>query len=103
MRNEILDTIRTNRISSVEVADALGKKGVLPGIQPLNTGKFVAAEVFYTCTWAESNWPLHEQVQSIPANRFVYVDAIGCDGRAIFGDIVAKWLMLYQRDRKSVV
>ena len=75
----------------------------LTGIQPLNYGKFVAAEVFYTCTWGDSNWPLHEQVQHVPPGRVVYVDVIGCDGRAVFGDIVAKWLMLYKKSVGIVV
>lgn len=103
MREQILETISTNRISTVEVADALGKTGVLAGIQPLNTGKFVAAEVFYACTWDESNWPLHEQIQDVPPGCVVYVDTLGCNDRAIFGDIVAKWLLLYQKVSGIVV
>lgn len=103
MREQILDVIRTNRISSVEIADALDKSGVLSGLKPLNGGKYIAGEVYYTCTWSESNWPLHEQIQQIPSNSIIYVDAIGCDDRAIFGDIVAKWLMLYQKAAGIVV
>ena len=36
MKNKILNLIRKNRISSVELADALGKKGVIDGLMPLN-------------------------------------------------------------------
>lgn len=103
MREQIIETIKRNRISTVEVADALGKKGVLPGISALNEGKFIVGEVFYTCTWGESNWPLHEQVQQVPDGHVVYVDTFECGNRAIFGDIVAKWLLLYQSTAGIVV
>ena len=103
MRDKILDSIRTNRISTVEVADALGKTGVLPEIYALNAGKYIAGEVFYTCAWSESNWSLHEQIQEVPEGKIVYVDSIHCGKRAIFGDLVAKWLILYRKASGVVV
>lgn len=96
MSSPILELIKNNRISSVEVSDALGKTGVLAGISALNPGHFIVGPVFYTCAFDESNWPLHEQIQEVPRGSIVLVDAIDCGDRAVFGDIVSKYLLLYQ-------
>ena len=103
MHNKILNIIHKNRISSTEVADALGKKGAIPKIRALNTGHFISGTAHYVCTWDESNWPLHEQIQNIPEDSIVYVDAINCEGKAIFGDLVAKSLLLYSGAKGIVV
>ncbi len=101
--NEILELIRTNKISTVEVSDALGKKGVLDNVFPINNNKYCAAEVFYTCTWDETNWPLHEQIQSIPKDSVIYIDSINCNNRALIGDIMSKWMLLYQKASGIIV
>lgn len=103
MRDKIIETIRTNRISTTEVADALGKRGVLSSIHPLTNGKFVVGPVYYTCTWSESNWPLHEQIQDAPEGALVYIDTYECDERASFGDLVAKFLLLYRGAEALIV
>ena len=99
----ILEYIRRNRVSSVEVADALGKEGVLEGLNSLSPGHHVAGVLSYIPAYGESNWPVHDAAQHIPEERIVYVDAIGCGERAIFGDIVAKYLLLYKRSLAVVV
>lgn len=103
MHNKILETIRKNRISSTEVADALGKKGAITGITALNRGHFIVGTVYYVCTWDESNWPLHEQIQDFPKDSIVYVDTIQCEDKAVFGDLVAKSLLLYGGAKGVVV
>lgn len=99
----ILEDIRTNRISSTEISDALGKAGVLPKLRPLNRGKYVAAKVFYVYTWGQSNWALHEQIQRAPRGSVVFVDSFDCDSRAVLGDLVAKQLFIYQKIEGLVV
>ena len=99
----ILDKISSNKISSVEVADALGKAGVIPDVKPLNSGKYVAAQVFYVATWSSSNWPLHEQIQDVPKDCIIFVDVFNCESRAVLGDIVAKQLFVYQKISGLVV
>lgn len=103
MKDKILELIRRNRISSVEVADALGKTGVIDGLAPLNPGHFVAGELWYAATWLDSNWPLHEQLQRMPRDMVVFVDGIQCEGRALFGDLVAKTICLYGGARGILV
>jgi len=103
MHNKILEIIKKNRISTTEVADALGKKGAIPDMEPLNPGHFVVGKIHYICTWDESNWPLHEQIQSVPEGSMVYIDTYQCENKAIFGDIVAKSLFVYSGVKGVVV
>jgi 4-hydroxy-4-methyl-2-oxoglutarate aldolase len=98
-----IDLIESNRISSTEVADALDKTGVLENLQPINPGRHVAGRVHYVYTHDESNWPLHEQIQNIPENCILYVDAFNCNEKAIFGDLVSKYLILYKKVKGIVV
>lgn len=100
---EIIELVESNRISSTEVADALGKKGVLPNLRPINPSQHVVGEVFYVYAHSESNWPLHEQIQNVPEKSILYVDAFDCNEKAIFGDLVAKYLMLYKKVKGIIV
>lgn len=99
----ILSQIQVNKISTVEVSDALNKTGILPKIRPLNRGLYSVGKVHYVSTWSKSNWPLHKQIQSVPPDSIVFVDAIDCDDIAVLGDIVAKQLFTYQRISGLVV
>lgn len=98
-----VDLIESNRISSTEVADALDKTGVIEGLQPVNPGRHVAGIIHYVYTHDESNWALHEQIQNVPENCILYVDTFNCDNKAIFGDLVSKYLILYKRVKGIVV
>ncbi len=98
-----IELIESNRISSTEVADALGKKGVVPGLAPINPGRHVAGKIHYVYAHSESNWPIHEQIRELPDNCFLYVDAFNCNGKALFGDLVSKYLILYKKVKGVVV
>ena len=93
----IIDYIKINRVSTTEVADALGKKGALVDTYSLNRGHFKVGRCQYTYIYKESNWTLHEQIQQVEKNSIVLVDDLGSNGRAIFGDIVAKYVLLYSQ------
>lgn len=94
---KIIDTITTNRISTTEVADALGKKGVLPGLLPITPDLHRVGPVRPVFTAYNTNYGIHEQVRNVEADEVVVVYAHECEGRAIFGDIVSKFITLYQR------
>lgn len=94
--DECVGLIRSNRISSTEVADALGKAGVVPNLKPVNSGKHKAGKLCYVYAHDESNWPVHEQIRKLPNDIFLYVDTFNCGDKAIFGDLVSKYLILYQ-------
>jgi 4-hydroxy-4-methyl-2-oxoglutarate aldolase len=103
IKQKIIDVIIRNRISSVEVADALGKTGVLEGPKPLSRGKFVVGEVQYIYGHSKSNWAIHEQGEKVKEGGILYVDVFDCENMAAFGDIVAKYFLLYKRVNGLVV
>jgi regulator of RNase E activity RraA len=100
---QLLSTIRRNRISSVEIADAQSKTGVQEGLSALNAGHYAAGQIEYVFTHSESNWPLHKQIESVREDTILYVDAIGCGDRAVLGDIVSKYLFVYRRISALVI
>ncbi len=103
MIKKIINTIERNKISSVEVADAFNKTGVIDNIKAFNPGHFVVGKVHYVCTYNESNWPLHEQIRDFDEDVILYVDSFNCQNRAVFGDIVSKYLYLYKRVKGIIV
>jgi len=96
IKQQIISIIKKNRISSVEVADALNKSGVIEGPQALIKGKFVVGEVQYIYGHSETNWPIHEQGEHVKEGGILYVDTFNCNNKAAFGDIVAKYFILYK-------
>ena len=103
IKDEIVDFLERNRVSTTEVADVLGKTGSLQGMHLINKGHYKAGIVKYIYAYDESNWPVHEQIQDIDENRIVYVDAFDCGERALFGELVSKFLLLYKKSKAIVV
>ena len=101
--NDILDYLVRNRVSTTEVADVLGKTGVLPDLMPVNTGHYRAGKIKWIYAYDESNWPVHEQIQNIEEDCIVLVEAFNCGNRAIFGELVSKYILLYHQSRAIVV
>jgi len=91
---EAIDYIEKNRASTVEVSDALGKKGAVDDVSALNAGEYAVGEIFYAATWGGSNWNLHKDIIDAPKNSVVFIDCFDCKD-AVLGDVVAKYLFLY--------
>lgn len=102
IRDEILDYLKRNRVSTTEVADALGKKGALEGVMPINRGHYKVGTVKWVYAFDCSNWSLHDQIQDIDENCIIFIDSYNCDNRALFGELVSKYLLLY-RQSKAIV
>lgn len=103
IKQEVIKKIRDNKISSTEIADVLGKKGHVKGPLPLNEGMHQVGEVSFIYAYNESNWEVHEQAQNIESGKIVYVHGIECGEKAIFGDLVSKYLILYKQAKAIVV
>lgn len=103
VKEKIISLIERNRISSVEVADALGKTGVIDGPQILTPGKFCVGTVQYIYGYSETNWPIHQQGEKIKEGGILYVDTFECNDKAAFGDLVSKYFILYKRIKGIVV
>ena len=97
IEDKILDYILTNKVSTTEVADCLGKTGVLANIFPINSGQFRAGKVRWVYAYNESNWDVHEQIRNVQKGEIVYIEAFNCGDRAIVGELVSKYLLLYRR------
>lgn len=99
----IVEYLVHNRVNTTEVADVLGKTGAIKGIHAVNFGHYKAGIVRYVYAYDESNWSVHEQIQDIEEDRIIFVDSFDCNERAIFGELVSKYLLLYRQSRAIIV
>jgi 4-hydroxy-4-methyl-2-oxoglutarate aldolase len=95
--DQIIDKIQRNRISTAEVTDCLDKTGALPRVAALNRGHHRVGRVFWTYAHDARNWDLHEQLRAAPERAIVVSEAFECDNRALYGHLVAKFLLLYRQ------
>lgn len=96
-KEEIIDFIKRNRVNTTEVADCLGKAGALPNIMPINRGHFKVGNIKWVYAFDESNWDVHEQIVSTQENDVVFIEAFNCGERAIIGELVSKYILLYKQ------
>lgn len=97
MREKIIDYIRRNRVSTTEVADCLGKTGSLENVYPINRGHFKVGRVKWVYAFDNSNWPVHEAIRDTKEGDIVFIEAFSCGGRAIIGELVSKYILLYKQ------
>ena len=97
MKNEIIDYIKRNRVSATEIADCLGKSGSVFNANAVNKGHFAVGNVFYVYACNGTNWDVHEQIQNVNDYDIVFVEAYDTLDKAIFGDLVSKYLLLYKQ------
>lgn len=102
--DRIIQKIKQNRISSTEVADCMNKTGLLDGgLYALNSRHFKVGRVKWTYALNESNWEHHRQIADIASGYVLITEPVNCGERAIFGDLVTKYLMLYRECEALVV
>lgn len=97
IREQIIEYIRINKVSTTEVADCLGKKGALKDVMPVNRGQFRVGKVKWVYAYNESNWDVHEQVRDTEKDDVVYIETFNCGDRAIVGELVSKFILLYRQ------
>jgi regulator of RNase E activity RraA len=100
---QIVDYIRNNRISTTEVADTLNKSGVIPNVLPMTSDFFKVGSIRCVFAANESNYAVHEQVRDVEKGEVVLIFAHNCGDRAILGELVAKYILLYQSAEALVV
>jgi 4-hydroxy-4-methyl-2-oxoglutarate aldolase len=101
--NKIIDFCISNRVSTTEVADALGKSGVIPKMQPITLNKFCVGPVRAVFTANQSNYAVHDQIRDVQKGEVVIIFAHNCEGRAIIGDLISKFILLYKGAAAVVV
>lgn len=102
VKQRIIEYIKRNRVSSTEVADCLGKTGAVEGVSAINRGHFAVGPVRYVYGHSESNWSIHEQVRDVLPGEVVIMDGIDVKGRALVGELVSKFILLY-REASAIV
>lgn len=100
---QILNFCSENRVSTTEVADALGKSGVMNDVMPINPGLYRTGPVRPVFTAYNSNYSVHEQIRSVQKGEIVIIFSHECEGRAIIGDLICKYLLLYKGAAAIVV
>ena len=93
----IIELIKINRISTTEVADCLGKTGAIEGVLPVNAGMHAVGKCRYIYGHSESNWSIHEQARDVCVDDIVVMDGINVANRALVGELVTKYIILYKR------
>lgn len=97
MRERIVDYIKRNRVTTTEVADCLGKSGALEGVTAINRGHFRVGIIRWTYAYSESNWQVHKDLTDVQKEEVIFIDSFECNGRAIIGELVSKYLLLYRQ------
>lgn len=97
MIDKILDYIKKNRVSTTEIADCMGKVGLIENANILNKKHFKVGRIHYCYCDDESNWNVHKHIQEVEENSIVLIDDLGSSNRGIVGDLVCKYLILYKQ------
>ncbi len=98
IERKISDYIIRNRVSTTETADALGKDSeFIIDAMPLNRGYHRCGKIKWIYAYDNSNWPIHEQIENIEEDMVIFAETFDDNNRAIFGELVSKYLMLYKR------
>ena len=97
IRKEIIEYIQKNKVSTTEVADCLNKSGALPGVKAVNRRHFAVGPIKWVYAYNSSNWSVHEQIRDVKKGEIVFIEAFNCDGRAIIGELVSKYILIYQQ------
>lgn len=101
--NQILEFCISNRVSTTEVADALGKSGVIPRVQPLTFNQYRVGPVRTIFAANNSNYSVHEQIRYVKKGEVVIIFTHNCEDRAIIGDLISKYVLLYRGAAAIVV
>ena len=93
---QLIDFCQKNRVSTTEIADALEKSGVFPRVKPLNFNQYKLGPVRCIFTANKSNYALHEQIKNVQQGDVVVIFTYNCDDRAVLGDLISKYVLLYK-------
>lgn len=103
IKNEIIEYVKLNRMSTTEVADALGKKGVMHGVNAMLNDIHRVGTVRTVFCANNSNYYVHEQIRDVEKDEIVIIYTHNCENRAIIGDIISKFILLYKGANAIVV
>lgn len=97
MKETIIDFIKRNRVSTTEIADCMGKTGALDISTPVNSGHFSVGSIYWVYATRGTNWHMHKQIENVNDGDIVFVEVLDHFDKAVFGDLVSKFLILYKQ------
>jgi len=103
MKDNIIDFIKRNRVSTTELSDCMGRDGATHNAKPVNRSHFSVGSLKYVYACNGTNWDVHKQIESVEDGDVVFVDVLDTLDKAVFGDLVAKYLLLYRQASAIVV
>lgn len=102
-KQKAIELIESNIISTTEIGDVLGKTGQIEGVSALNRGLFKVGEVKVIYAINDSNYEVHKQLDEEDVkDKILFVYNVNCS-RAVFGDLVTKFILLYKRAKAIVI
>ena len=96
IKEQIIEFLHSNQMSTEEVSDAMGKIGALDSIAPIKSNHYMVGEVQYVYAHDDSNWSIHEQIRDIESGKILYVDAFNVGNYAIFGELVSLYSFYFK-------
>lgn len=103
-KEKIIHYLEENKVSTEEIADILGKTGVVKGVYPINDDQYVVGEIQYVYAYNNSNWPVHEQLRDLQLDSVLFVDTLFVDDdHAVFGELVSSFIMENKKARAIIV
>jgi 4-hydroxy-4-methyl-2-oxoglutarate aldolase len=97
MKKNIIDFIKRNRVSTTELADCMGKSGSIFNVQAINRGHFKVGNIFWVYAYGGTNWDVHKQIENVQDGDVVVIETFDTFDKAIFGDLVSKYILLYKQ------
>lgn len=103
MREKIITFIEQNNLSTSDVADVLGRTGLLEGINPIKMGHCAVGEAVFIYARNDSNWQIHKTLETLDCtNKIIFVDGIQCDPKlALLGGLVSAYA--FKKKAKAIV
>jgi len=90
---KVVNHILADRISTTDVADAMGKKGLLSTAKPVVPGLHCAGPGAFIYACGHSNWQIHHLARAVQPGSVVYVAVYDCGDKAVLGDLVVQYLV----------
>ncbi|MBU2971744.1 RraA family protein [Pseudoalteromonas sp. C2R02] len=91
--SKLISYLQKHKFSTTEIADSLGKTGEIPSLLSITGDQYIVGKARCLFTANGTNYYLHEQIPNIEEGEIALVFTKHCEGMAIFGDIVAKYIL----------
>ena len=103
IREEILNYIVKNKLSTTEVADAMGKTGLVQNVLPFNNEDYKVGSIRVCFAWDNTNYNVHKQFRDIEKGEIIFVCPYKFDDIAVLGELMTKYALTYQQGKALVV